>query len=62
MAQLWADKCDFTHGQPKCTDQPYDPLGQNLYAASGGKYSHGSSYHSRNNPIYVNISMLGEVT
>ncbi|XP_030060290.1 cysteine-rich secretory protein 3 isoform X2 [Microcaecilia unicolor] len=30
MAQDWADKCTFEHGQPKRDRQPFEDIGQNL--------------------------------
>ena len=35
MAQAWADKCLFDHGQPEGLSSPYKSLGQNLFFNSG---------------------------
>lgn len=39
MADEWAQRCDFIHGQPyrNPSTAPYNPVGQNLYAISGAE-------------------------
>lgn len=39
MSQLWAENCKFKHGQPNCTNMPFDPIGQNLFLTTATTYT-----------------------
>ena len=35
MAQQWADKCVWKHGNPEHNPQPFSYIGQNIHATTG---------------------------